>query len=73
LLAAAGGDELGWGAAADGYGGGVCDQFVGDCVVHVQQQWDVLRCGEDEGDEGTGGVSAGLVLCRVWDYGDIFE
>ncbi|KAI4179645.1 MAG: hypothetical protein L6R41_007715 [Letrouitia leprolyta] len=35
--------------------------------------WDVLCGGEDEEYEGVGGVSVGVVLYGVWDYGDIFE
>lgn len=42
-------------------------------MVYIQQQWDVLRGGQDEEYAAVGGVSTYVVLCRIWDYGDFLE
>ena len=73
LLSPAGFHRAVWGRVADGYGNGVCADEFGCGVVHVQQFRHVCQCGEDERHERVGGLSVGLVLSRIWDYGHLLE
>lgn len=45
----------------------------GNNVVHVQQQRHVLRRGENDRHERTCRVSAGLVLCWLWDHVNLLK
>lgn len=72
LLLAARTDCVDWYHDSHGYFVRIPSYHCGGGLVHVQQFWHVLFRGKDEWDEGVGCLSAGVVLCCFWHYGDFF-
>jgi hypothetical protein len=58
---------------SNGWNAGICVDKLGDCVVHIQQLWYVLRCGKDERYAWVGSISTSLILHQLWHYGYLFE